>query len=42
MAEELGQEVAHVKRVEKRALRKLRGRRGLSDVLAARGLRNEY
>ena len=35
---ELGHEVEWVTRTEARALRKLRGRRGLSDLMASRGL----
>ena len=35
---ELGETAEWVKNVQRRALRKLRGRRGLSDVLIARGL----
>ena len=35
---ELGESAEWVSKVEARALRKLRGRRGLSDVLIAKGL----
>ena len=37
VAEQLGRTADWVSRVEARALRKLRGRRGLSDLLLARG-----
>ena len=38
VAAELQQPIEYVTRTEVRALRKLRGRRGLSDLLEARGL----